>query len=732
MAMLNKYNFKLALIRYVIPLILCLGLLIWSMKLYYADLRIPFNYSGDSLFFYAMTKTLMENGWVLHNRLLGAPFELHMYDFPLNTTLDLVITKLITFFVADHVLATNLFFLLTFPLTTLTSMVVFNQFKINYIYSLLGSLLFTFMPYHFTRGVSHLNLSPYFMVPLMVMVLLWIFLDEINLFNSDNTFTIKSILYSTKLKATILICILSGIIYFYYSYFFCFFLLITGILSSLKYGKKAPFLISIVLILLTSSVVILNQSPTIMYYFQNGSNPDAVVRSPYETEIYGLKIIQLLLPANGHRISILANLTRYYDSTAPLFNENATASLGMIGGLGFLILIAYVFFTGYNKSFKYDYDLFNLANLSYLNLSAVLFATIGGFSSIFAYVVWAQFRAVNRISIFIAFFSIFSILIVLKIFSYSYIKTFGSNKSIFIIAFVLLVVGIFDQTSDSFVPAYASIKEQYLIDEEFVNSIEAIMPEGAMIFQLPYIPFPQSAAINKMTEFSHLRGYLHSKDLHWSYGAMMGRSGDYWERLVASMPEKDMINTLSQFGFEGIYVDSDGFEDGGANLLSNISQILGVKPMASDNQRQFFFDMSNYKQPAKANSSENENAFIAFNAGWYDLENWSGISSRWMQSDATIEVYSSRNQTVNLCMKALSFYRNRTIEIYSGDMFVARVAVPTSFINVTASLPLATGSNVVLFHVSEGCERPKDKQELNNQDPRCVSIVVQNLTTEYI
>ncbi len=86
-------------------------------------------------------------------------------------------------------------------------------------------------------------------------------------------------------------------------------------------------------------------------------------------------------------------------------------------------------------------------------------------------------------------------------------------------------------------------------DKFFVNSIEAIMPNNAMIFQLPYVPFPQSPPINNMIEFSHLRGYLHSNNLRWSYGAMKGRSGDDWQRAVAGMSMENMLKTLSQTGF---------------------------------------------------------------------------------------------------------------------------------------------------------------------------------------
>lgn len=722
---LNRSGGRPGMICYVVSLIASIGLLIWSMKLYSADvIHLPFSYSGDSLFFYAQTKTMIDNGWVLHNSFLGAPYELDMYDFPFNNTLDMLIIKFISLFIHDHILVTNLFFLLTFPLTTLTSMIVFRKFEIGYPYAILGSLLFTFIPYHLIRGVGHLNLSPYFIVPLMVMVLLWIYSNEIAINISDNSSGIKSLMYNYKLMVSILICILSGVTYFYYPYFFCFFLMLVGIISSAIHRQKAPILISILMIMLIVLVIILNQSPTIIYHYQYGANPGVTTRSPQETEIYGLKIIQLLLPINGHRIPIFSSLTDYYDRTAPLVNENSAASLGIIGSVGFFILIAYFFLRGNCRESILNYDSANLGCLSVLNLSAVLFATIGGFSSLIAYTVLAQFRGINRISIFIAFFSIFSILIVLKYLTNTHIK---SNKSIYFIAVLLLVVGIFDQTSNSLIPPYASIKGEYVIDEKFIDRVEDLMPENAMIFQMPYAPFPQYPPINKMTEFSHLRGYLHSKDLRWSYGSMMGRPEDDWQKLVASMPLMNMIETLSQFGFDGIYVDSYGFGEGDIGLLSNITRIIGVEPIVSDNLRLYFFDMTGYNQRPKTPFLENKSMTVAYNSGWHDIEDWSGASIRWMEADSTIIFISPENQTLNLNLDAQSFYRKRIFEIYSGDGLVAQAEVPDHFVNVVAPIRLAKGVNIVRLHVPDGCERPCDNPDLNNPDSRCLSVAVKNL-----
>jgi hypothetical protein len=114
-------------------------------------------------------------------------------------------------------------------------------------------------------------------------------------------------------------------------------------------------------------------------------------------------------------------------------------------------------------------------------------------------------------------------------------------------------------------------------------------------------------------------------------------------------------------------------------------------------------------------------------SGFFDVENWHGTPTRWMQPEATFLISSPEDRTANLSLQALSFYRPRTLEVYSRGKLAARVDVPTSFINVGVPLHLAKGENTVRLQVPEGSERPSDKPELNNPDSRFLSLAVQNL-----
>lgn len=99
-----------------------------------------------------------------------------------------------------------------------------------------------------------------------------------------------------------------------------------------------------------------------------------------------------------------------------------------------------------------------------------------------------------------------------------------------------------------------------------------------------------------------------------------------------------------------------------------------------------------------------------------------------MQADGIISILSPENCSANLSFRAFSFIHPRTLEIRSGDEVGAKIAVPTSFVNVSVPLELKKGANVVQMHVLEGCERPCDIKDLNNLDSRCLSVALQNLS----
>src|SRR5207253_5511652 len=162
---------------YLTAATLCIGILMWLLELWRVDLAAPFTYAADSLFYEMLVQSTVENGWYLHNDRLGAPYGLDMRDFPLADSLHFAIVRLIGLATPNPIVAFNVFFLLTFPLTAVIALFVLRRFAVSYGPALIASLLYAFLPYHLLRNCQ-LFFAAYYLVPLMVLVIVWLQRDD--------------------------------------------------------------------------------------------------------------------------------------------------------------------------------------------------------------------------------------------------------------------------------------------------------------------------------------------------------------------------------------------------------------------------------------------------------------------------------------------------------------------------------------------------------------------------
>lgn len=571
-------------------------ILTWVLKLWRADIKVPFSDNVDTLFNLITIKTLADNVWYFRNDFIGTPFGLDFHDFPTTEIFYLIILKVLVL-LSDSSTALNAFFISTFPLTAIASLFVFKCLKISTSISIVISLLYTFLPYHFLRGVDHLFLSAYYVVPLITLVILSVWSNNLPFFttHTDGQGKFSHYLSNKKTIACILICILLGFTGVYYAFFGCIFIIVASISAFLYKRNKQIFLSAIILIALISSSVFINVVPNIIYNYQHGVNEQVAQRNPSETEIYGLKIIHLLLPINNHRVPVLKSLvTKYIEAEPPLQNENALSSLGVVGSIGFLsLLFLSVFSWGKTQAQTTLPSIYK--QLAVLNISAALFATIGGFSSIFAILVSPQMRGVNRISVFISFFSLLAVAIFLDEIYKKYVNNKRKKILFNSLLTLVLLLGILDQTSPAFIPEYDLQKKNYVSDKFFVNNIERVLPPSSMVFQLPHMPFPEYGSFNLMNDYDLFRGYLHSQKLKWSYGAMKGRNLN-WHQLVSEEPLDIFLSKISVAGFNGIYIDRKGYSDSGKDIQRKLESKLGTKPIISANGRLVFFNMNLFNQ----------------------------------------------------------------------------------------------------------------------------------------
>ena len=724
----KRYDyFKKEVSYYIVALILCFGFLVCIMQLWSATLTIPLAYGGDALGVETQIKGIIDNGWFEINPYLGKPDNYNLLDYPSNDNLNLFLMKIISYIFPNWALTLNIYFILTFPLTVVTSLFVLRKLKISSFPAIVGSLLFTFAPFHFFRGEPHISLAAYFLIPLVILVIFWIFEDNFLLSNlkkiSDISF---SQFLNVKSLGSIIICLGIAASFIYYPFFSCFFLLIAGVCATISRKKWSPLLNAGMLIGGIVLCLIALNLPTILYQYDYGKNMEVIIRSPAESEIFGLKVIQLLFPVPGHRIPMFADITEFYSRTSPLVNENSFASLGIIGSIGFCILILWIFYQLSTKtSIISNGALEKIQQLSILNLSAVLLATLGAFGTIFSYLISSQIRGYNRISIFIAFFCITAIVILLDLLLQKYSSSKIKKGLAIGFIVVILFVGVYDQTTENFVPNYKNTKDSFLNDKHFINNIETLYPNDTMIFQLPYHPFPESGPSNKMADYDLFRGYLHSEKIHWSFGAMKGRDGDLWQREIVNRPINEMIKGLSFAGFNGIYVDSFGYADNGKEIISSLSSILQTTPIVSDNKRLYFFDMTKYNNQLKSSFTPEEfdkqkNQFLnllrlEWQDGFYGLERIKNNNWRWSSPQGTLIITnpSDKERTFLIDTTFYSAYPESSQLKIESAMISDNLKINSSGYHYQREIVIPPGKTIVKFSSdAKRLDSPNDRRYL--------------------
>lgn len=585
---------------YLVAAILSTAFMARILKLWHADLAVPMDNSWDALLTQMWVKGVFEHGWYLQNGSLGAPAGMQMYDFPMADALHFVLIRLLCLATPNYAVAFNVYYLLCFPLITLSTLFALRRFAVSYPSALAASLLYTFLPYHFLRGQQHLFLAAYYVVPLSTMVVLWLCLGRLGAPRQTGVEIERA--ETRRWAGSLAIAALQSSAGVYYAFFACFLLLVAGASAALDTRRWRPMAAACLLVAVTAAGVLVNTAPSLIYWRANGPNRSVAHRDPQDAEFNGLKIGQMLLPDAHHRLGRLAELRRQYERWPLAGGENRGATLGVIGDLGFLLLLGLLLRRrGVNERSNV------LGALSILNISAVLLATVGGFGSLVSFLISPQIRCYNRISVFIALFSLFAAAIAFDRLARWRANAGGRQWPVRALLAAVVAAGVIDEAGRDRVPNYAALKADFHDDAEFVGRVEAAVPAGSMVLQLPYFPFPESPRLVDLGEYELFRPYLHSRSLRWSYGAMKGRDEDRWQRETCQRPAEEFVQAVADRGFAGIYIDRRGYADRAAALEVELTKLLGKTPLVSRNERMSFFAMP-ATEPQRFSTGETQGA----------------------------------------------------------------------------------------------------------------------------
>ncbi len=696
---------------YLTSLVATVAALTVIMRLWLADLRVPFFYLGnDSTSIGAHFKTVLETGWYEYNPALGAPNGQEYHDFPQADNLHLIAARLLGWFTNDFAVALNVYYLIGFPLAALTAVYFLREVGVSRLLTAPLAALYALAPYHFLRNEGHLFLGSYYPLPLALVVVLRILrgqpiwglrrLPDGRLDRLPDWLRSPVGAFLTTCTGrgggTVLMLALLATASSYYAVFVTLLLAAAGLVALARTGNWRRFRGAVLAGLTIVVVVALNMLPDNLYEWMHGQNSSALSRDGAASEIYALKISSLLLPAPGHPIPIFSEFRYSYDGNYPVPSESP--ALGLMGAIGLLILLVMsVEFLGNAVRSRVPAEptalrRARLRDLATLTMIALLCSTVGGLSTIISFFT-PNIRGWNRMTILIAMFCLAALGVVLdagirrwerrrdraeRRTGIRRLPVFGVS-----VAALVLLVGVADQSLDGAIPPYADSAAGLSSDRDFVHAIEAAVPAGSMIFQLPFVPFPESPSVNGVADADQLKLYLSSTTLRWSGGGIRGRPQSDWPENVTSQHPDVMVTSLATIGFTGIVVDRKRTGDSTELVESGIRPYTGDPLLVSANGRYAFFSLAGpvaalatgtSPERIAANAAALLNPVMAYPAGDFNSFDRAeaGVSYKLWKSrraDGKVPIVNDREgaATVHLQMRVASLTGAPDVRVTAGD-----------------------------------------------------------------
>lgn len=575
-------------------IIFCMLSHIWNM-----DLNVPLSYSGDVSGLLIMIKSVLreESWWNFDG--LGAPFHTNMWRSLFDGAIPNAIMFTIAMITKSVGYGINFYYILSYGLYGICTYYMLRKAGLKKRFSVIGAILYAFIPGHYQRGEGHIYVGSCFSIPLIIVTAMNLFTGKMcrSKYSSREKLTKEELITSNSREQNLglLFLIIVTFCTIYYGIFSLILLTFCAVYCSITRKQLRHLYYFFQYVLVEISCLIIIYFPQII---ANKLDPcvekvNVVTRIRSDVEFYGGKLIQYILPVRGHRISILAKLREIYDSTFPLVNENGLASLGMIMSVGFLIALVTCFFSKEKYLQKFETH-------GKMELFLFFISTIGGLGVIVGFINYSL-RCYNRFSYFIGAVGIIVSMSIFQDFCLWIEDKRNVNGMVsYLICLLILGIGIFDQTSVGMKYTKEqgdNLKIQYYKDEKFVKEIEDYEGEDAKILVFPIMNAQQSTfATTKdgvYTSYNEQILFIHSSTSDWSVCSKAGEFGERWLNWLENF-EEEQIKVAAIAGFSGIAIYYGGYDGERLNMqLSILEEIIGPPAVIHDGGTWAYYSLSN-------------------------------------------------------------------------------------------------------------------------------------------
>jgi hypothetical protein len=426
------------------------------------------------------------------------------------------------------------------------------------------------------------------------------------------------------------------------------------------------------------------------------------------SEIYALKLADLVVPDLEHPIPLLAKAGRAYLAQSALRSEFFVNYLGIaaLAGLG-LLLWQGVRGCSEARRRRIPDAVLGVA-------WTLLFSAVGGINSLLALGGFDLFRASSRNSVFILVWALF------------FLGAWCQRRGRFpypIVRYALPGLVVLLSLHDTLPNLRATRTLAQTTGElaryrETTTSLEQKLGGHARIFQIPAPGFPEAGVAVKMDDYEHFLPYLTSETLRFSYGALRGTSLARCLRSLARVPATMMKEELEATGFAAIWIDRRGVFDGGAQLMAGLQELgLAEFPQTSLPHISIFLldpakdprplDLANPAlfEPWDVVLSLGQPELVVYD-GWYDFERDGVRTWRWAHDLATTGIMVPTTGEVQLSFSAYSLKEGDLVLELDGREVARHQTSPTSRDEKVIRLKLDAGRHRLVWRFTGPVVRP--------------------------
>lgn len=603
-----------------------------------ADLHVPFSYVwyGDAI--EPQFKQLVDGGWFFEPR-LSAPFGQHSIGIAQLNGLKWGIRWLFAAITHNPFMAQDLFELIDPVLSSVTFLYAATRLGLSYAAAIPCAVLFANLYMLYWRVLaSHSLQAAYWMTPLGCLVLLWIARGMSVTEEEDRRFRL-----SRDGIVLLIIAVLIGFESHYEVFFASSLALVAMLIGCLQTRSLRPILTGLVFIGIMAFSFLIDYSPTLFWKLSHHGAGYQYARLPVEAYLYSLSIGQMILPNPDHRIHALASMRDHFDSVFPILsNENKSATLGVVGTIGLSSLVLALIARGVWKVPRV------VEHSALLALAAIVLATTGSVGAIVNTFITPYIRAYNRISTWISFFCLLAVAYMLDAL-WRELRKRRRGTVYFGFAAFLTILGVLDQ-SPAHCPPYAASRQQFVVDQSWVQRVVATVPKNGAVLELPYVDDLES-----LEGTQEQIPFMLSDDVRFSAGAFRGSREAGFEKWLASLPPRHMVAVALLCGFDGILVFHQGFADNGAAAIAGLREVTGIEPIVREDGTQSYFAMPMLAEVAKTvDAAVGEPEGVAEALGIYDRNAAdSSRSLRRIERAVTKRSSAARNRAAELSAEGL-------------------------------------------------------------------------------